>query len=93
MAEKSFRAQLPPWQENLAADDYVEYTWHAPTVRLYVSRPTLASPKPGFRYPDWCRYAMMGTPVFCCTSAMGAMSAASVRPAQNGLIFSLLSPM
>jgi aminobenzoyl-glutamate utilization protein B len=61
-AEQSFRAQLPPWQKNLAADDYVEYTWHAPTVRLYVSRPTLASPKPGYRYPDWCRYAMMGTP-------------------------------
>lgn len=61
-AEKSFRAQLPPWQKNLAADDYVEYTWHAPTVRLYVSRPTLASPRPGYRYPDWSRYAMMGTP-------------------------------
>ncbi len=61
-AERSFRAQLPPWQKNLAADDYVEYTWHAPTVRLYVSRPTLASPKPGYRYPDWCRYAMAGTP-------------------------------
>ena len=61
-AETSFRAQLPPWQTNLAADDYVEYTWHAPTVRLYVARPTLASPKPGYRYPDWCRYAMMGVP-------------------------------
>jgi aminobenzoyl-glutamate utilization protein B len=61
-AEKSFRAQLPPWQTNIAADDYVEYTWHAPTVRLYVGRPTLRPPKPGYRYPDWSRYAMMGVP-------------------------------
>ncbi len=61
-AEKAFRAQLPPWQTNLAADDYVEYTWHAPTVRLYAGRPTLRAPKPGYRYPDWCRHAMMGVP-------------------------------
>jgi aminobenzoyl-glutamate utilization protein B len=60
--ERSFRAQLPPWQTNLAADDYVDYTWHAPTVRLYVGRPTLAPPEPGFRYPEWTRYAMGGVP-------------------------------
>jgi magnesium and cobalt transporter len=77
-AEKSFRAQLPPWQTNLAADDYVEYTWHAPTVRLYVSRPTLRPP-PGYRYPDWSRYAMMGvptsffTPLFTFTSRVEAL--------------------
>jgi len=53
---------LPPWQTNLAADDYVDYTWHAPTVRLYVGRPTLRSPNPGYRYPDWTRYAMGGVP-------------------------------
>lgn len=60
--EQSFRAQLPPWQVNLAADDYVDYTWHAPTVRLYVGRPTLAPPEPGYRYPDWTRHAMGGVP-------------------------------
>ena len=60
--EKAFREQLPPWQTNLAADDYVDYTWHAPTVRLYVGRPTLRAPDPGYRYPDWTRYAMGGVP-------------------------------
>jgi aminobenzoyl-glutamate utilization protein B len=61
-AEKAFRAQLPPWQMNYAADDYVDYTWHAPTVRLYVARPTLQPPGPGVRYPEWVRHAMGGVP-------------------------------
>jgi len=61
-AEKAFRAQLPAWQLNYAADDYVDYTWHAPTVRLYVGRPTLQAPKPGYRYPEWVRHAMGGVP-------------------------------
>ena len=61
-AEKAFRAQLPPWQMHYAADDYVDYTWHAPTVRLYVARPTLQAPAPGYRYPDWVRHAMGGVP-------------------------------
>lgn len=61
-AEKAFREQLPPWQTNLAADDYVDYTWHAPTVRLYVGRPTLRPPHGGYRYPEWTRHAMGGVP-------------------------------
>jgi aminobenzoyl-glutamate utilization protein B len=61
-AEAAFRAQLPPWQMHYAADDYVDYTWHAPTVRLYVARPTLQPPTSGFRYPDWVRHAMGGVP-------------------------------
>ena len=56
------RASCRPGRRNLAADDYVEYTWHAPTVRLYVGRPTLRAPRPGYRYPDWCRHAMSGVP-------------------------------
>ena len=60
--EAWFRANLPAWQKNFAADDYVEYTWHAPTVRLYVARPILRSPEPGYRYPEWTRFAMGGTP-------------------------------
>ncbi len=61
-AEEAFRAQLPAWQLNYAADDYVDYTWHAPTVRLYVARPTLQPTKPGYRYPEWTRNAMGGVP-------------------------------
>ena len=59
-AEAAFRAQLPPWQMNFAADDYVEYTWHAPTVRLYVARPTLRMPPGAGRCPEWVRHAMGG---------------------------------
>lgn len=61
-AESAFRAQLPAWQINYAADDYVDYTWHAPTVRLYVARPTLKAPASGARYPEWLRHAMNGDP-------------------------------
>jgi aminobenzoyl-glutamate utilization protein B len=61
-AEAAFRAQLPPWQTHYAADDYVEYSWHAPTVRLYVGRPTLQPPPSGRRYPEWTRHAMGGVP-------------------------------
>lgn len=61
-AEAEFRGLLPSWQLNYAADDYVEYTWHAPTVRLYVARPTLAPSPDGRRYPEWIRHAMNGDP-------------------------------
>ena len=37
--EEQVRRQLPPWQANYTSDDYVDYTWHAPTVRLHTSRP------------------------------------------------------
>jgi aminobenzoyl-glutamate utilization protein B len=41
------------------ADDVNEFTWHAPSVRLYVSK-SLA-PVPGFRYPRWAVSALCGT--------------------------------
>jgi aminobenzoyl-glutamate utilization protein B len=40
------------------ADDVNEFTWHAPSVRLYVSK-SLA-PVPGFRYPRWVVSALCG---------------------------------
>ena len=40
----------------------MDYTWHAPTVRLYVAHPDLAGPRAGYRYPDWVRHAMGGVP-------------------------------
>ncbi|MEO8667372.1 MAG: amidohydrolase, partial [Bauldia sp.] len=75
-AEKAFRAQLPAWQLNYAADDYVDYTWHAPTVRLYVARPSLQPPKPGYRYPEWVRHAMGGVPV--CIDPMWSKASAVI---------------
>ena len=54
------RQQLPPWQANYTSDDYVDYTWHAPTVRLHTSRPALKPPRPGYLYPAWVRNALGG---------------------------------
>lgn len=75
-AEEAFRAQLPAWQMHYAADDYVDYTWHAPTVRLYVGRPTLQPPRPGYRYPEWTRNAMGGVPA--CIDPMWSKAAAVI---------------
>lgn len=59
-AEKEMRKTLPSWQEHFTSDDYTEYCWHAPTVRLYIGRPALKSPKAGFQYPDWVMNALGG---------------------------------
>jgi aminobenzoyl-glutamate utilization protein B len=65
-AERLLRRNLPPWQLNSTSDDYTEYCWHAPTVRLYVGRPMLKAPVgtkgPGFSYPDWAMNALGGIP-------------------------------
>jgi aminobenzoyl-glutamate utilization protein B len=60
--ERELRRTMPEWQRNYTSDDYTEYTWHAPTVRLFVGRPMLRPIQPGFRYPDWVRHALGGTP-------------------------------
>jgi len=59
-AEAAIRAQLPPWQRNYTSDDYVDYTWHAPTVRLYIGRPMLRPPRSDYRYPAWVWNALGG---------------------------------
>jgi aminobenzoyl-glutamate utilization protein B len=41
------------------ADDVNEFTWHAPSARLYVSKSL--SPIPDFRYPRWVVSALCGT--------------------------------
>ena len=58
--EAATRALLPAWQSNFTSDDYVEYTWHAPTVRLYTGRPMLKPPHPGYEYPAWAYNALGG---------------------------------
>ncbi|HUZ00368.1 MAG TPA: M20/M25/M40 family metallo-hydrolase [Thermomicrobiaceae bacterium] len=62
--EASVRSVLPSWQLNFTSDDYVEYTWHAPAVRLYTGRPQLRPHDPGYQYPAWA------------TNAVGGLSAA-----------------
>ncbi len=59
-AERRVRRILPPGQMHYTSDDYTEYCWHAPTVRLTVARPILAQPKGGFAYPDWVVNALGG---------------------------------
>lgn len=59
-AEAILRRNLPPSQPNFTSDDYTEYCWHTPTVRLYIARPSLASPKAGYRYPAWVMNALGG---------------------------------
>jgi aminobenzoyl-glutamate utilization protein B len=59
-AERQVRAFLPPTQMHYTSDDYTEYCWHAPTVRLTVGRPVLAPPRPGYAYPDWVLNALGG---------------------------------
>jgi aminobenzoyl-glutamate utilization protein B len=60
--EAAQRSLLPGWQKNFTSDDYVDYTWHAPTVRLFTGRPQLKPPHPGYEYPAWAYNAMGGRP-------------------------------
>jgi len=59
--EMQLRALMPAWQQHLTSDDYTEYCWHCPTVRLIVARPSLTGP-PGFVYPTWVANALGGIP-------------------------------
>ena len=59
-AENELRGDMPAWQKNWTSDDYVEMSWHAPTVRLYVARPMLKLPQGSAGYPDWVANALGG---------------------------------
>lgn len=58
--EEATRKLLPEWQKNFTSDDYTDYTWHAPTVRVFTGRPVLRTPYHGFEYPAWAYNAMGG---------------------------------
>jgi aminobenzoyl-glutamate utilization protein B len=59
-AEAELRQMLAPTQTHFTSDDYTEYTWHAPTARLYVGRPTLAARADGHGWPAWAMNALGG---------------------------------
>jgi len=61
VAEAAVRKFLPEVQEHLTSDDYTEYTWHCPTVRMIVARPVLSAPA-GSGYPAWVHNALGGIP-------------------------------
>jgi len=64
--ESRLRSNLPKWQKNFSSDDYVDYTWHGPTVRLRIGfgKYLLDPPKnkPEFSYPTWAINAIGGVP-------------------------------
>lgn len=53
------RREWPPWQMHVSADDYVEYTWHAPTVRLFTAKPLVRGLTPR---AYWANNALNGFP-------------------------------
>lgn len=59
-AEQKLREQMPAWQTHWTSDDYVEMSWYAPTVRLYIARPVLATPAGYGGYPAWVSNAIGG---------------------------------
>ncbi|WP_353988167.1 amidohydrolase [Ruicaihuangia caeni] len=58
--DKDIRFNLPPWQECTGADDYTEYSWHAPTVRFFTAKPFLK--QLGIDLWHWANNAMNGVP-------------------------------
>ena len=60
--EARLRRALPEWQTHYTSDYYVDYTWHAPTVRLLTMRPRLRPPSPDYEYPAWAHNALGGLP-------------------------------
>lgn len=60
--DAGLKRTLAGWQTHLSADDYVEYSWHCPTVRLLAARPRLQPPSPGYAYPNWAYNALGGLP-------------------------------
>jgi metal-dependent amidase/aminoacylase/carboxypeptidase family protein len=60
--EARLRRALPEWQTHYTSDDYVDCTWHAPTVRLLTMRPRLRPPSPDYEYPAWAHNALGGLP-------------------------------
>jgi aminobenzoyl-glutamate utilization protein B len=60
-AERRVRHDIPAWQTHYTSDDYTDMTWFAPTVRFYVGRASLKTPK-AYSYPDWAMNALGGIP-------------------------------
>ena len=56
--ERMWRKPIPNHQTHHGSDDYVEFTWHCPTVWIQVYVPSVSVP--GVRLPAWTRYALCG---------------------------------
>lgn len=78
-AEALLRESLPPDQLNSTSDDYTDMTWHAPTARFYIARPTLKNTA-NTAHPSWVMNALGGIretidPMLCTASKVLALSA------------------
>ena len=78
-AEALLRQSLPPDQLNSTSDDYTDMTWHAPTARFYIARPTLKNTGTT-AHPAWAMNALGGIretidPMLCTASKVLALSA------------------
>lgn len=60
--DKRLRYAMPQWQKTYIADDYVEYTWHAPTTRVFTMRGRLTPPRGDYEFPAWVDDAITGVP-------------------------------
>jgi aminobenzoyl-glutamate utilization protein B len=56
--EKYWRSMIPPTQQKFGSDDYVEFTWHCPTVWIQIYTPRIELP--GIRTPQWAKVALGG---------------------------------
>jgi aminobenzoyl-glutamate utilization protein B len=56
--EEQRRSNIPPHQKKSGSDDYVEFSWHCPTVWIQVYVPSIRVP--GVRLPPWTHYALCG---------------------------------
>jgi aminobenzoyl-glutamate utilization protein B len=56
--EKMWRSTIPPHQKKHGSDDYVEFSWHCPTVWIQVYRPAIRVQ--GVRLPRWPHIALGG---------------------------------
>ena len=85
--EADTRKLLPEWQKNFTSDDYTDYTWHAPTVRVFTGRPVLRTPYHGYEYPNWAYNAIraIGNYGELYERTMGERTPVGLPRAQNNL--------
>ncbi|MGW4422451.1 hypothetical protein [Streptosporangium sp. NPDC004631] len=81
------RATLPPWQDCTGADDYTEFTWHAPTVRFFTAKPLLNAC--GDDMNHWANNALNGLPAAIDPTwayAGGVIAATALRLIEDGAL-------
>ena len=84
--EATLRRSLPPSQLHIGADDYVDYSWHAPAVRVFTMRPALRAPDDAsnIRHGAATRWAdCRRRSIRACSSAAKTIGGDVPRPARR----------